>query len=733
MVRSSLDMFMQLKGIDPNFVDAWGKPAVVSESHIKNLINKMGYDADDEDSLQTYYQEQEKQHWLSMLPPVTVMQQSDSYHFDICLPIDFVNDALIYKIITEDKQQIKRTITATGFPLVAANEISEIEFQCYQIELQVALATGYHQLSVFESGNDEPLASTELIITPEACFKPKEIEQGKKIWGTSVQLYCVKSKHNWGIGDFTDLKFLLKNTAAHGGDFIGLNPIHALSPAHPNNASPYSPSSRKWLNVLYTDLTNVAEFKVDKSLQEKINSQEFKDKINLLRDTQWVDYEGVTDLKLAVLHDLFAVLNNGEKANEQRLKEFNQYLTLKGESLRQQATYDALQFKFLKEDQSLWGWPVWPKDFHSYQSEACQTWIEENKQTVLFWCYCQWVTELQLEEADQLAKSLGMTLGIYRDLAVGVGKSSSEVWANHDLYCEEISVGAPPDILGPLGQSWGLPPMSPDKLYQDAYRPFIELLQSNMSHCGALRIDHVMALLRLWWVPDNDDAGAGAYIYYPVQDLLNILALESQRNQCLVIGEDLGTVPEGIDVMLEEAGVYSYKVFFFEQAPDGGFVSPAHYKSQAMATLSTHDMPTIKGYWHCDDLYLGKELGLYPDQEVLNRLLESRVFCKQQILNSLHGHNSLPNSYSRDATQTEMDQTLNFALQTHLAKGKPALLSLQLEDFLEMEHPVNVPGTCDEYRNWQRKLSQNIEQLFNNEQIQNLLDNLTAARNETVK
>ncbi|WP_413699182.1 hypothetical protein ACLKMH_16905 [Psychromonas sp. KJ10-10] len=216
MVRSSLDMFMQLKGIDPNFVDAWGKPAVVSESHIKNLINKMGYDANDEQSLQTYYQEQEKQHWLSMLPPVSVMQQSDSYQIDICLPIDFVNDALIYEITTEDNQQIKRTITATGFPLVATNEISEIEFQCYQIELQVALATGYHQLNVYERGNDEPLASMSFIITPDACFKPQEIERGKKIWGTSVQLYCVKSKHNWGIGDFTDLKFLLKNTAAHG-------------------------------------------------------------------------------------------------------------------------------------------------------------------------------------------------------------------------------------------------------------------------------------------------------------------------------------------------------------------------------------------------------------------------------------------------------------------------------------------------------------------------------------
>jgi len=727
MTRSSLDMFMELKGIDPNFVDAWGKPAIVTEQHVKNLINKMGYDADDEEQLLSHYQDQEKQHWLSLLPPVTVAQKSDSYDIDICLPIDFVTDSLIYQVTTEDKQLIKESITATGFPLVAVKEISDIEFQCYQIQLRSDLPVGYHQLEVFEKGNEEALASMSLIITPSACFTPQAMQQGKKIWGTSVQLYCIKSENNWGIGDFSDLKKLLEQTAAHGGDFIGLNPIHALSPALPNNASPYSPSSRKWLNILYTDLTSVDEFKSDKTLQDKVNSQIFTDKLNALRETKWVNYEGVTSIKLEVLRVLFDNLNSG---NSDRLNAFNTYVEAKGESLLQQASYDALQFKFLAEDQNLWGWPAWPESFQSFQTETTQEWIESHKQEVLFWCYCQWVAELQLEEADQLAKSLGMTLGIYRDLAVGVGKGSSEIWANHSLYCEQVSIGAPPDVLGPLGQCWGLPPISPDQLYKMGYQPFIELLKSNMSHCGALRIDHVMALLRLWWVPENESAIAGAYIYYPVQDLLNLLALESQRNQCLVIGEDLGTVPEGIDVLLQEAGVYSYKVFFFEQADDGGFISPQHYKAQAMATLSTHDMPTIKGYWHCDDLHLGKELGVYPDPEILDKLMDDRVFCKQQILNSLHGHGSLPDYYNRDATTTGMDQRLNFSMQSHLAKGNAALLSLQLEDFLEMGEPVNVPGTCDEYRNWQRKLSQNIEQLFSNEQIKGLLANLTNARKE---
>ncbi len=728
MTSSTLDMFMGLKSINPNFVDAWGNPAKVSDENIRNIIGKMGYDASDDSLLTAHYNEQEKKHWLSPLPPVSVCQKNASYTFDVRLPIDSAADPLIYKIILEDNSEIKQTVCATGFPLTAIKEISDVEFQCYQVELTVDLPIGYHSLSIYDQGIDEALATMPLIITPSRCYAPEPITQGEKIWGTSVQLYCLKSEANWGIGDFTDLKTLLAKTKENGGDFIGLNPIHALSPSQPGHASPYSPSSRKWLNILYTDITSVDEYARNKSLQAKTESAEFKQELAALRDTDWVDYEGVTALKLSALRELFVTLNDGKAKSKKRLTAFNKYVEEKGESLTQQASYDALQFHFLALDASSWGWPVWPEEFQAFQSEATQTWIKENIQEVLFWCYTQWIAELQLEEADQLAKSLGMSLGIYRDLAVGVGISSSEIWANHSLYCEHISVGAPPDILGPLGQSWGLPPIAPDQLQETAYQPFIELLQSNMSHCGALRIDHVMALLRLWWVPDNASAEKGAYIYYQVEDMLNLLALESVRNECLVIGEDLGTVPEGIDVLLKDAGVYSYKVFFFEQAEDGGYIAPDHYAEQAMATLSTHDMPTIKGFWHCEDLHLGRELGLYPDLEVFEELLTDRLVCKQQILDSLHGLGSLPHDFSRDAMYTGMDQTLNFALQKHLAKGSSALLSLQLEDFLEMDQPVNVPGTSDEYRNWQRKLSQNIEQLFNNQQVKTLLADLTEAR-----
>ncbi|TEW56032.1 4-alpha-glucanotransferase [Psychromonas sp. RZ22] len=730
MNSSTLDSFMQLKGIDPHFIDAWGKPATVTDENVNTLINHMGFDALDEAALSAHYQQEETQHWLSLLPPVCVWQKASNYQIEVHLPIDFVTDALVYRITTEDGLQIDKKITATDFPLLGCNEISDVEFQLYAVTLEVELDIGYHQLTLLEEGNDQPLAVMSLVITPTVCFTPPAIREGKKLWGTSVQLYGIKSQQNWGIGDFSDLKELLTKTAESGGDFIGLNPIHALSPSQPNNASPYSPSSRKWLNILYIDITEIPELQHCQVLQNKLASAEFQQALTQLQDLKWVDYESVARLKLAALRDLFITLHDGEEENNKRLQKLSSFVAEKGDSLKEQAAYDALQFKFFTEDEQAWGWPVWPDNLQSFSSTATQDWCSENAQEIIFWSYCQWIAEEQLAEADKLAKSLGMTLGIYRDLAVGVTKNSSEVWANRDLYCENISIGAPPDVLGPLGQSWGLPPLSPDQLYKSAYQPFIELLQANMQYCGALRIDHVMALLRLWWVPEGETADGGAYVYYNVYDMLNLLALESVRNECLVIGEDLGTVPDGMDVLLKEAGVYSYKVFFFEQAEDGGFISPSHYEQQAMATLSTHDMPTIKGYWHCEDLYLGRELGLYPDPEVFNKLLVDRVNAKQQILDSLHGHHSLPDDFPRDANYIGMDQVLNFALQKHLARGCSTLLTLQLEDFLEMEQPVNVPGTSDEYRNWQRKLTHDVDSIFKDTNIHNLLKELTEARSK---
>jgi 4-alpha-glucanotransferase len=347
---------------------------------------------------------------------------------------------------------------------------------------------------------------------------------------------------------------------------------------------------------------------------------------------------------------------------------------------------------------------------------------------VRFYLFLQYMADQQYQRASAVADERGMTIGLYRDLAVGVSEGSAEVWSAKDLYVTQASVGAPPDILGPLGQNWGLPPMDPKALYEQAYQPIIELFRANMANSGALRIDHAMALLRLWWVYQGDTADKGGYVYYPVDDLLGILALESQRNQTLIIGEDLGTVPEEIRDKLAANGVYSYRVFFFEQAEDGGFYSPSHYPVQSMSTLTIHDFPTLIGYWHCYDLELGSKIGLYPTQEILDPLYESRHENKQQILNTLHGHGAISENVGRDVNYVGMTQELNYGMQVHMATGSSALLSLQLEDWLQMDKPVNIPGTFKEYPNWKRKLTRNLEDIFTDPELINLAQYITSAR-----
>jgi len=347
---------------------------------------------------------------------------------------------------------------------------------------------------------------------------------------------------------------------------------------------------------------------------------------------------------------------------------------------------------------------------------------------VQFYLWLQWLADSQFDQCWQQSQQDGMPVGLYRDLAVGVAQGGAETWHDAELYRLKASVGAPPDILGPQGQNWGLPPMDPHVMRERGYQPFIELLRANMSSCGALRIDHVMSMLRLWWIPYGMTADHGAYIYYPVDDLLAILALESQRSQCMVLGEDLGTVPEEIVDKLRDSGVYSWKVLYFEQENATTYRLPAKWPRQAMASATTHDLPTLAGYWGAEDLSLGEKLGVYPDKEVLAGLYEQRAEQKQALLNALHEHGCLPDDFPVDAESCEMSPTLNQAMHNFLADTHSALLGLQPEDWLEMSEPVNVPGTVDEYPNWRRKLSATLEEMFARPELDRLLETIQQRR-----
>ncbi|MFZ3621680.1 4-alpha-glucanotransferase [Leclercia barmai] len=596
-----------------------------------------------------------------------------------------------------------------------------------KLNLPAKLPEGYHTLTLTQDGSRW---HCRVIVAPKRCYEPQALKEGKKLWGACVQLYTLRSEANWGIGDFGDLKKMLTDVGKRGGAFIGLNPIHALYPANPESASPYSPSSRRWLNVIYIDVNAVEDFRNSDEAQAWWGMETTRQALQRARDAEWVDYASVTALKMAALRMAWKGFAQRE---DDQMAAFREFVAREGESLYWQAAFDALHAYQVKEDEMRWGWPVWPEQYQSVNSPAVKAFCEEHAEEVDFYLWLQWLAYSQFAACWQESQGYDMPIGLYRDLAVGVAEGGAETWCDRELYCLKASVGAPPDILGPLGQNWGLPPMDPHVIAARAYEPFIELLRANMQNCGALRIDHVMSVLRLWWIPYGETADHGAYVHYPVDDLLSILALESKRHNCMVIGEDLGTVPVEIVSKLRDSGVYSYKVLYFENDLEKNFRAPEAYPEQSMAVATTHDLPTLRGWWDSGDLTLGKTLGLYPDDVMLRGLYQDRELSKQGLLDALHAHGCLPKRTGHKASMMSMTATLNRGLQRYIADSNSALLGLQPEDWIDMAEPVNIPGTSYQYKNWRRKLSTSLEAMFADEGVNKLIKDLDKRRKAAAK
>ncbi|OTA19445.1 4-alpha-glucanotransferase [Xenorhabdus beddingii] len=714
MENKCLDNLATEAGITSEYINAYGKPQAIPAEIRHRILAAMNTEIPVGGPVSHPH--------VSSLPNVKVVIQGQR----VTLPLEDTNNYQ-WQIHTEQ------------------GEIFHGHCQ-HQLVLPADLPLGYHSLTLApktepDTGSQQQMM--QLIVAPERCYEPKALMHGEKLWGACVQLYTLRSENNWGIGDFGDLKYMLQALAHRGGAFIGLNPLHAIYPAMPENASPYSPSSRHWLNVIYIAVHQVEDFKDSVEAQAWWHSPETQLKLQQTRQAEWVDYTTVMALKIIALRLAYPQFNNRSDHDPKKVA-FQQFVTQGGKNLYSQAAYDALHHKLYGEDNSYWGWPVWPEQYREFESDAVKEFCHSHPQEIEFFLWLQWVADVQLAECFTTSQSNHMPIGIYRDLAVGVAQGGSETWCNRDIYCTKASVGAPPDILGPRGQNWGLPPMNPHRLKAQSYQPFIELLRSNMRHCGALRIDHVMSLLRLWWIPQGETADKGVYVHYPVDDLLAILALESQRNHCLVIGEDLGIVPAEIVGKLHVRGVYSYKVFYFERNDQGEYRSPNEYPVQAMATITTHDLPTLRGFWQDGDLTLGESIGLYPDKTLLAKLYTERKDCRQALLASLNRHGYLsetlpitvdkqppsqPTPLQEQAGQP-MPASINQGIHRYIAHSHCALLGLQPEDWLDMEKPVNIPGTTDEYPNWRRKLTTTLEAMFADAHINQLLQEVREARKQ---
>ena len=690
----------RLCGIQPRYYDIWGNRHDTSVEVVHKLAAAMGIDLA-RTPIEQAIAELEAAPWRRPLAPVQVLLENDPKRTAVLrLPEDEAERSLAYTLTLEGGEARHGDVRPADLAVLERATVDGRAYAAYALPLS-ELPLGYHRLQL-DAG-----ASMTLIAAPSACYVPESMADSGRVWGAALQLYGLRSPRNWGMGDFTDLRAALESLAEQGAAVVGLNPLHALFPHNPAHASPYSPSSRLFVNVMYIDVEAIPEFVQCAAAQQTVYAREFQRRLYLLRGAEYVDYAGVAAAKAPVLELLYQYFREHHLArNTARAQAFRDFQSRGGELLYQHALYEALQEYFYRQDPEIWGWPVWPENFRDPRAPTVAEWAQANQARVEYYEYLQWQADQQLATVGRRSYELGLGVGVYQDLAVSVDRGGAETWGLQSLYALDVSIGAPPDELALQGQDWGLPPLVPQSLRAAAYAPFIATLRANMRHGGALRIDHVMGLMRLFWVPAGATAKDGAYVNYPFGDLLGVLALESQRNRCLVIGEDLGTVPDEVRAALTPMNVLSYRLFYFERTDTGDFKPPPAYPERALASIGTHDLPTLTGYWKGQDIVERERLHLFPSDQQREQQILQRAQDRARMLMALKREGLLPEGMTVDpASSPEMTPALARALHVYLARSPAKVVMVQPEDIVGETRQANLPGTVDEYPNWRRKLA----------------------------
>ena len=686
-VMSDLAPLAKAAGIELGFTDVWGNYHETSDEVLSYLLNTLGFRTETAEERVLAKEKLEEQN-ATLFPVVKVLDEQRRYW--LAAP-----EAIKWKLRGEDGNIREGDVSRDAIALPP-------------------LPMGYYTLDITLP---DRLHTSQVIVTPEKCWQPERVVSGQRDWGLSVQLYTLRTENNWGIGDFGDLRQLASSTVDKGVALIGINPVHALFPSNPHHYAPYTPSSRFFLNSLYIDVTAVDGFDTAEISALYLDSV-FQEKLKKVRDVELVDYVGVAELKYKVLRPLF---ERFKKLSDRQ--DFDAFCVSHGEGLKQHAIFDGLCRHFRKHNNRYLNWHEWPEPFKNPQSAEVKAFAVGNADEVEFYTWLQWVADAQLGKAQAVARKAGMDIGLYRDLAVGADMMGAETWAHRSQFMQDVTVGAPPDEYNPNGQNWGLPPLHPYKLRTNGYQTFINLLRANMRHCRALRIDHAFGLARLFMIPAGKSATEGAYVEYPFDEMLAVLKLESHCNQCMIIGEDLGTFPPGYEEKAHRAGILSYKVLYFEREHDGRFKAPENYYAQSLATVSTHDLPTFAGWKKNADINERAVLGLYPTEELLGK---DRATRDRDI------------DYLRQAIEQQKFSTAGQDIlrddnaQLYLAHSPCALVTVQLEDILGMETQINLPTTVDQRPNWQRKLPRSLADILADQEYLSLAQSMTLERQRSL-
>ena len=604
-----IDRLARLRGIGDAYHDHRGELRHFGAATKTALLRAMGCAVDDPAALDACVGALEADRWARLLPQVAAAR-GPRIGVDLNVPAQEFGAIFSWTVALEDGTRREGLLSTADCPEIWRGEVRGRWITRRRFELPVDLAPGYHELRLQIAGGSA--ARCALVMAPSLCFEPPAVREGRRAWGLAVQLYTVRSRRNWGIGDFGDLVELVRWLAPQGAGFIGLNPLHALSSAEPERSSPYSASNRHFLNVLYICVPAVAEFDACAAARGRVAEPGFARALADCRANPLVDYRTVAALKFEILRLLFEEFRVRQLAlDTERARRFHAFVAQGGEDLQLHACFEALDARAAAAPGGAAGWMNWPPEYRDPRGAAVRGFREAHGREVQFHLYLQWLAHEQLVEAQTTARVLGMPIGLYGDYAVGANASGSETWIDQAGYRRGAEIGAPPDALALKGQGWGIPPPDPVVMESQHLQGFVRLIRDNMRYYGALRLDHVMSLFRLWWVPAGASPAEGAYVHYPLYPLLTVLALESWRRDCLVVGEDLGVVPDEMRRAMHDFGVYHYKVMLFEKQ-DGRFRRPEEYARRALATVTTHDMPTLRSFWEGRDIELRRSLDLYP-------------------------------------------------------------------------------------------------------------------------
>jgi 4-alpha-glucanotransferase len=511
-------------------------------------------------------------------------------------------------------------------------------------------------------------------------------------WGISLQLYELRSNRNWGIGDFADLLAFCDIAAPLGADFIGLNPLHAPFTADPARCSPYEPSNRRFLNPFYIAVDAVDGFVGSKAMTERIGQ---------LRGVKLVDYAQVAATKLEVLRQIWQTGQGGRDG-----REFAAFTEEGGDDLHRHALFEALSAAMVANGEGA-GWRSWPAAYQTPSSAEVADFSETQADDIQFHKWLQWLAHTQLEKAALHATKAGMRIGLYLDLAVGEALDGSATWSDPDIYVSGASIGNPPEPYATEGQDWRLAALQPATMTTGDSSPFEKLLAAAMRYAGAIRIDHAAALSRLFLVPTDGTPAEGTYVSYPEEALLDVLSKASQAYRSVVIGEDLGNIPEGLREDLGEAGILSYRILSYERNARG-FIAPQDYPENALACVSTHDHQTFVGWWHGKDIAMRSEHGLVPPDMAKKHLLE-RQAERDDLIDALSQAGLQPPAAAMEVGDEAM--SLSVSAYRYVARSRSLLVAVRLADLTNEPDPTNIPGTSGSYPNWRPKLSVALEAL----------------------